>query len=329
MTAKVRSYPVFLREIIDGLAMGKVAVVTGAGRGLGRKIAERLGRRNIHVVVTDIDEASARDTAALCHGTGLKQDVRDPDSHRAVAQLAREHGELAIWVNNAGILAVGDSAQISDADTRRMIEVNLLGVIWGCHAALAHMETGTIINIASMSSLAPAPGLAVYGAAKHGVLAYSLALAGELRRARRGVSQQGSFAAGDFASLLRRTRNRSDGSVSQQGSFAAGSFASLLRRTRNRSDGSVSVSALCPDAIAGDMTDAVAHDAAAGILFSSGKLLSQDEVADAAVELVDHPRLVRTIPAFRAALIHLLRPFPSIGLPVLEQFAKLGRRRQR
>jgi hypothetical protein len=77
------------------------------------------------------------------------------------------------------------------------------------------------------------------------------------------------------------------------------------------------------------MTDAVAHDAAAGILFSSGKLLSLDQVADAALDLVERPRLVHTMPTYRAALIHLLRPFPGLGLPLLEQFAKLGRRRQK
>ncbi|MBA3542645.1 MAG: SDR family NAD(P)-dependent oxidoreductase, partial [Deltaproteobacteria bacterium] len=167
--------------------------------------------------------------------------------------------------------------QIPDDTVRRMIEVNLLGVIWGCHAAVAAMQTGHIINIASMSSLVPAPGMAVYGASKHGVLGYSHSLEGELRRAGRGIH----------------------------------------------------VSALCPDAIEGDMTKAVAHDAAAGILFSSAELLSLDAVADAAVELVDRPRLLRTLPAYRAALIHLLRPFPSVVLPALERIAQLGRRRQR
>ena len=253
-----------------------VAVVTGAGRGLGRKIAERLARRNVHVVCTDIDEGAARTTAAVVDGTGLAQDVRDPDSHRAVAREAARHGELTTWVNNAGVLAVGDSWAIDDAATRRMVEVNLLGVIWGCHAAIAQMTTGRIINIASLSSITPSPGLATYSATKHGVLGYSLSLAGELRRAKRRLT----------------------------------------------------VSALCPDAIAGDMTKAVAHDPAASILFSAGKQLSLDAVADAAIELVDRPKLVRTMPAYRAAMIHALRPFPALGLPLLEQFAKLGRRRQ-
>ena len=76
--------------------MKQVAVVTGAGRGLGRKIAERLARRDIHVVCTDIDEGAARTTAAIVDGTGLGQDVRDPDSHRAVAAAARAIGELDI-----------------------------------------------------------------------------------------------------------------------------------------------------------------------------------------------------------------------------------------
>ena len=253
-----------------------VAVVTGAGRGLGRKIAERLARRGMHVVVTDIDEASARDTATAVGGTPLAQDVRDPDGHRAVAREARRHGELSLWINNAGILAVGDTWTVSDATVRRMVEINLLGVIWGCHAAIDHMTSGAIINIASLSSIVPAPGLAVYGATKHGVLGYSLSLAGELRRAGKPIR----------------------------------------------------VSALCPDAIAGEMTKSVAHDPAASILFS-GKQLTLDAVADAAIELVDRPRLVRTIPAIRAAMIHALRPFPAVGLPILERFAKLGRRRRR
>lgn len=259
------------------MAEQDVAVVTGAGRGLGQRVAERLARRGHHVVVTDIDAAAAEATAAAIGGTPLAQDVRDPDSHRAVAREAARRGRLGIWVNNAGVLAVGESWRIPDADVRRLVEVNLLGVIWGCHAAIDAMTEGAIVNVASMSALVPTPGLAVYGATKHGVLGYSLSLAGELRRAGRAIA----------------------------------------------------VSALCPDAIAGEMTRAVAHEEAAGILFSSATLLSLDEVADAAVELAFRPRLVRTIPAFRAALAHVVRPFPRLGLPLLERFAWLGRRRQR
>lgn len=257
--------------------MKQVAVVTGAGRGLGRKIAERLARRGIHVVCTDIDEGAARTTAAIVDGTGIGQDVRDAESHRAVAKAAAAIGDVEIWVNNAGVLSVGDTWEMNDAAVKRIVDVNLLGLIFGCHAALDIMQRGTILNIASMSALVPTPGLAVYGATKHGVLGYSLSLSGELRRANRPIT----------------------------------------------------VSTLCPDAIAGEMTGAVQHDASASILFSSGTLLSLDEVADEAVALVARPKLVRTIPAYRAALAHLIRPFPRLGLPLVEQFAKMGRRRQR
>jgi NAD(P)-dependent dehydrogenase (short-subunit alcohol dehydrogenase family) len=257
--------------------MPTTAVVTGAGRGLGRCIAERLAKRGHHVAVTDIDESAASATAAAIGGTALAQDVRDPDSHRAVARTAAAMGPLRVWVNNAGVLAVGDAWAMADADVRRMVEINLLGVIWGCNAAIDEMAEGHILNIGSMSSLTPSPGLAVYGATKHGVLGYSLSLAGELRRASRPIC----------------------------------------------------VSTLCPDAIAGDMTKAVAHDPAAGLLFSAGNQLTLDAVADAALAQLDRKQLVRTLPAYRAALVHLLRPFPQLGLPLLEQVARLGRRRTR
>jgi NAD(P)-dependent dehydrogenase (short-subunit alcohol dehydrogenase family) len=137
-------------------------VVTGGGRGLGRRIAERLATRGHHVIVTDIDAGAAATTAALVGGSSVTQDVRDPDSHRVVARAAEGYGRLCVWVNNAGVLTVGDTWKLGDADVRRLVEVNLLGTIWGCHAAVAAMgEGGHIINIASMSALAPAPGLAV------------------------------------------------------------------------------------------------------------------------------------------------------------------------
>jgi short-subunit dehydrogenase len=165
-----------------------VAVVTGAGRGLGRLVAKRLANRGLSVVVTDIDQASAEDTAASI-GSGawpLKHDVRDAESHRRVARAAADRGPVTVWVNNAGILKTGTSWEMDAAACRQLVEVNLLGVIHGSHAAVEVMRGrgGHIINLGSMSSVSPAPGLAVYGATKHGVLGFSLSLQAELKMAR-------------------------------------------------------------------------------------------------------------------------------------------------
>lgn len=163
------------------------AVVTGAGRGLGKLIAQKISRRGFQVLVTDVDHAAARSTAAEI-GAGawaLEQDVRDPESHRNVARAASERGALKLWINNAGVLKTGTAWDIADDEIRRHVEVNVLGVMWGCRAAVDAMREGGghIINMASISSLAPAPGLACYGATKHAVLGYSISLEGDLQRA--------------------------------------------------------------------------------------------------------------------------------------------------
>jgi NAD(P)-dependent dehydrogenase (short-subunit alcohol dehydrogenase family) len=260
--------------------MPTVAVVTGAGRGLGRAIAERLIRRGHHVVVTDIDEVGVRATAVGlgAAATAVTQDVRDPDSHRRVAAVAAGLGAVTLWINNAGVLTTGAAWAIDDDAIRREVDVNVLGVIWGCRAAIDAMTGGGhIVNIASLAALVPAPGLAAYGATKHAVLGYTLGLAGELRG----------------------------------------------RRPR------IDVSAVCPDVIDTEMVRAVADREASNILFSSKQLLTVDRVADRVLDVVARPRLVTTIPPVRAALAHVLRPFPAVGLRLLEGFARVGARHRR
>ncbi|MCZ6806005.1 MAG: SDR family NAD(P)-dependent oxidoreductase [Deltaproteobacteria bacterium] len=255
------------------------AVVTGSGKGLGRQIARGLADKGFAVLVTDIDEEAAKATAAAIGGQAwaMWQDVRDPASHRAIAEAADERGPLKVWVNNAGVLSLGPVWELDDDTVRRHVEVNFLGVVWGSRAAIDSMrlDGGQVINIASLSSLVPAPGLAVYGGTKSAVLGYSISLQGDLLRAELPIT----------------------------------------------------VSAVCPDAIDTDMVRNVAHSKEAGLLFSAKKLLTVDEVADAVLDLVDKPRLVVTMPRARATLAHLLRPFPTTGLKVLERFRRLGERR--
>lgn len=163
------------------------AVVTGAGKGLGRRIAGGLAEKGFSVLVTDIHEQAARETAAAIgsRSWAMQQDVRDPASHRAVAKAAEERGPLKLWVNNAGVLTVGAAWELDDENVKRHVEVNVLGVMWGSRAAVDSMRAqgGHIINIASISSLAPVPGLAVYAATKAAVLGYSISLEGDLQQA--------------------------------------------------------------------------------------------------------------------------------------------------
>jgi NAD(P)-dependent dehydrogenase (short-subunit alcohol dehydrogenase family) len=161
--------------------------VTGAGRGMGREIARRLVARGYDVLVTDVNLEGAQETAALLggHAHALTLDVRDPEAHRGAARAAAEHGPVEVWVNNAGILRTDKAWAHSDEEVRLMVEANLLGVVWGSRVAVETMaETGGhIINMASMSSFGPVPGLAVYGATKHAVLGFSGSLQGDLERA--------------------------------------------------------------------------------------------------------------------------------------------------
>ncbi len=260
--------------------MPAIAVVTGAARGLGRTIAAALAGRGYQVLLTDV-ALSAAETAAQAIGKGawaMAQDVRDPGSHRAVAAAAAARGQVEVWVNNAGVLNVGAGWETTEAEVRRMVEVNLLGVIWGSQAAVATMRTGGhLINIGSLSSIVPAPGFAVYCATKHAVLGFTTALAGDLRRASIPIK----------------------------------------------------VSSICPDAVDTDMVKNVASHSASDVLFSAGRMLTADDVAAAVLAELDHPRLIRILPQSRAALVHALRPFPDIGLRIIERFASIGARRKR
>jgi NAD(P)-dependent dehydrogenase (short-subunit alcohol dehydrogenase family) len=166
-----------------------VAVVTGAGRGMGRAVAGRLVERGWSVVATDVDETAVRRTAAdlgpLC--TAAPHDVRDPSRHRAVAEQAAAVGTLRAWVNNAGFLRTGTLWEQDDATMTATVEVNLLGVVHGTRAALDVMHRqggrGDVINMASMSAFGPLPGLAIYAASKAAVLSWTLTTAAELRHA--------------------------------------------------------------------------------------------------------------------------------------------------
>jgi NAD(P)-dependent dehydrogenase (short-subunit alcohol dehydrogenase family) len=165
----------------------ETAVVTGAGRGMGREIARRLTARGYAVLATDVNREAAEETAELLGDQvwAMALDVRDEEAHRSAAAEAAARGPVKVWVNNAGILRTDKAWSHTDAEVRMMIEANLLGVVWGSRAAVEAMREGGghIINMASMSSFGPVPGLAVYGATKHAVLGFTGSLQGDLEQA--------------------------------------------------------------------------------------------------------------------------------------------------
>lgn len=163
------------------------AVVTGAGRGLGRQLAHLLVERGYQVLVTDLDAAAAQATADELGATALAVDVRDEVQVQAARDaIIAQAGRLDLWVNNAGVLITGPAWE-QDGPTRRlMLEVNALGTINGTVAAIHAMRGtggGHIINIVSLAGLTAVAGEAVYAASKHAALGFSLSAMADLKAA--------------------------------------------------------------------------------------------------------------------------------------------------
>jgi NAD(P)-dependent dehydrogenase (short-subunit alcohol dehydrogenase family) len=167
---------------------GRVAVVTGAARGIGRAIARRLAEAGALVVVGDIDEAGAKAAAEALGGRaiGARVDVIDEASIIALADTAvSAFGHLDIWVNNAGIFPGSPSVDFLAEMWDRVQDVNLRGTFLGAREAARRMiaqgpNGGVIINVASVSGYRGRPGLAAYVASKHGVVGLTKSLGVEL-----------------------------------------------------------------------------------------------------------------------------------------------------
>ncbi|MEX3986054.1 SDR family oxidoreductase [Paraburkholderia sp. EG287A] len=166
---------------------GKVALVTGAGRGIGAAIARAFAAEGAAVVLAELDgataAATAREIANACDGArtlAVQTDVTQPVSLRAAVEEAqRAFGPVDVLVNNAGINVFADPLTMTDDDWRRCFAVDLDGVWNGCRAVLPGMVercAGSIINIASTHAFQIIPGCFPYPVAKHGVIGLTRAL---------------------------------------------------------------------------------------------------------------------------------------------------------
>lgn len=169
---------------------GSVALVTGAGSGIGAACARRLARAGAQVVVTDREPDGVKDVAAQIERDGgaavaLEADVTDPDAMERAADAAVERfGTLNVCHNNAGIVAGGNSWELPLSEWHRVLDVDLWGVIHGIRAfvprILAAGEPGWVVNTASMAAVTAIAGIGPYTASKHAVLGISDGLRAEL-----------------------------------------------------------------------------------------------------------------------------------------------------
>jgi 2-hydroxycyclohexanecarboxyl-CoA dehydrogenase len=171
---------------------GKIAIITGAGQGIGRAIAEKLAAEGATVVVTDVSEATAKETAEAIGGksagtaVGIQADVTSRESVDAmVEQVRQEFGRIDVLVNNAGWDKASPFVDSDPADWDRVIAINLYGVLHTCKAVLpimAEQGSGSVVNVASDAGRVGSSGEAVYSAAKGGVIAFTKSIAREMAR---------------------------------------------------------------------------------------------------------------------------------------------------
>ena len=164
---------------------GRVAVVTGGGRGIGAATVRRLAEAGATVFAADLDVTSVREVADAVTGTVLSAEL-DVTSTTALQRLAGravdEAGRLDVWVNNAGIYpTTGPAIDATDDFIDRMLEVNVRGTFAGAREAARRMDGGgVIVNVASTAGFRGAPGISAYVASKHAVVGLTKALAIEL-----------------------------------------------------------------------------------------------------------------------------------------------------
>lgn len=176
---------------------GKIAVVTGAGSGIGRELALACAREGASVVLADIDEPGMEETARAIRAPCLRVrcDVSKPEALDQLAAATYERfGAAHLLFNNAGVAVTGPAWSATLEDWKWVLGINFMGVVHGIHAFVPRMleqeAEGHVINTASVAGLLSLPGSAVYCASKHAVVTLSECLYQDLQRAkaRIGVS---------------------------------------------------------------------------------------------------------------------------------------------
>lgn len=168
---------------------GKVAIVTGGGRGIGHEIVTTLAREGVRVVTTDVqqellDKLTAEFAAKGWEGMTRNVDVRDASAIQAlVDEVVRTYGRIDILVNNAGVSRVGPVETMTEESWDLSQDINLKGTFLMCRAVIPTMKqqrSGRILNAASFAAIVPSLGGSAYASSKAGVHYFTRVLAGEL-----------------------------------------------------------------------------------------------------------------------------------------------------
>lgn len=167
----------------------RVAVITGAGSGIGRALSLELARRGAKLAISDVDEVGLAETARQARGIGAtvseqRLDVTDRAAVLAYAErVAAEFGKVNLVFNNAGIAFTGDIADMTFEQIERVVDVDFWGVVNGTKAFLPHLIAsgdGHVINVSSLFGILAVPGQGAYNAAKFAVRGFTEALRQEM-----------------------------------------------------------------------------------------------------------------------------------------------------
>src|SRR5688572_26211041 len=168
---------------------GKLVLITGGARGIGRATAVELLRAGARVVIADIDLPLAETTARELTSSGeirpMKLDVTQRSEwEQVVEKVERDVGPIEVLVNNAGIMSLGKFLELDENNDRRQIEINVMGVLHGMRAVLPRMQArgkGHIVNVASLAGRVGIPHATTYTATKFAVIGATESLRNELR----------------------------------------------------------------------------------------------------------------------------------------------------
>ena len=193
---------------------GRTAVVTGAGSGIGRGIAQALARRGCNLALADVNAAGIDETAASVAGVKVSRHRIDVSDRAACAALPAavlaEHGRVDVLFNNAGVAIGGSFEQVDEADFDWLMSINFNAVVWLTRAFLPHLkqsDAARVVNTSSLFGIIAPPGNTAYCASKFAVRGFSESLRNELQMAKSTVGVTTIHPGGINTSIARNARS--------------------------------------------------------------------------------------------------------------------------